>query len=311
MNTSFLKYVFFLLAVIWLISGCSQPYPGFRQSDNGIWYRVHEHQDTGTKIQSGDIVSVRMKFYNPDTVLFSYLDNPQMPRTLDIQPSAYTGDIFDALRLLSAGDSATFILRGDSLFLQLFGFPEVPPYIKKDPMVWLDVRVEGVIPYPEADSIRAREEASWQENLEQMKQAEPGVIHDYLVREKITAKPTSSGLYYIELRAGKGPRAEKGKSITVNYTAMLPSGQIIETSLKEVAMKCGIFDTLFDYKPMEFIEGDLSTIPGWEEGISYMRQGGKARLVVPSSLAYGDKGLEDMIPPYSPVIYDIEILEVK
>jgi len=62
---------------------------------------------------------------------------------------------------------------------------------------------------------------------------------------------------------------------------------------------------------MEFIQGDLSTIPGWEEGISYMKKGGKARLIVPSSLAYGEEGLEDMIPPYSPVVYEIEVLEVK
>ncbi len=292
-------------------TGCHRPYPGFKQAETGVWYRIHEHPDTGAQVKTGDMASVLLKFYNEDTVLFSYTDNPQMPRSIDIQPSEYPGDIFDALRLLRAGDSATFILRGDSLFVRLFGFPEVPSFIKKNPLVRVDVRIEGVIPAAEAEHIRAREEAGWQESLRQMKEQEAGVIRDYLKRENITARPTASGLYYVELKPGRDPRVEKGKSVSVNYTCMLPNGQIIETSLREVALKSGIFDTLFEYKPMEFIEGDQSTIPGWEEGISYMRKGGKARLIVPSSLAYGEKGLEDLIPPYSPVIYEIEVLEVK
>ena len=72
-----------------------------------------------------------------------------------------------------------------------------------------------------------------------------------------------------------------------------------------------MFDSSFDRnEPYEFTLGTGRVIAGWDEGIAMMKQGGKAMLIIPSSIAYGevDKG---QIPPYSTLVFDVELVEVK
>ena len=71
------------------------------------------------------------------------------------------------------------------------------------------------------------------------------------------------------------------------------------------------FDSSIDRgQPFEFTLGG-GVIKGWEEGISMMKVGGKARLIIPSWLGYGAKGSGDKIPPYSTLVFDVELLNVQ
>ena len=63
-------------------------------------------------------------------------------------------------------------------------------------------------------------------------------------------------------------------------------------------------------KPLTFRLGQDLVIPGWEEGIATMKKGEKARLVCPSNLAYGPEGTKG-IPPFSTLIFDIEMIDFK
>jgi FKBP-type peptidyl-prolyl cis-trans isomerase len=56
--------------------------------------------------------------------------------------------------------------------------------------------------------------------------------------------------------------------------------------------------------------GRGQVIKGWDEGISMMRQGGKATLIIPSNIAYSDRDM-GVIPPYSTLVFDVELVEVK
>ncbi|HRP92755.1 MAG TPA: FKBP-type peptidyl-prolyl cis-trans isomerase, partial [Ignavibacteriaceae bacterium] len=63
-------------------------------------------------------------------------------------------------------------------------------------------------------------------------------------------------------------------------------------------------------EPFTFVAGVGQVIPGWDEGVQLMKKGSKARLIVPSNLAYGDRDL-GKIPPNSTLIFDVEVLDVK
>jgi FKBP-type peptidyl-prolyl cis-trans isomerase len=73
-----------------------------------------------------------------------------------------------------------------------------------------------------------------------------------------------------------------------------------------------VFDSSFQRnEPISFQLGVGQVIPGWDEGIQLLRVGDKARLVIPSELAYGSAGAGGVIPPNATLLFDVELVEVK
>jgi len=109
-----------------------------------------------------------------------------------------------------------------------------------------------------------------------------------------------SGLYIQVLAEGQGPAAAEGDSMRVHYTLWLPDGKKIDSS--------------YDHDPPEPLAMKLGTtplIPGWVEGVWGMRPGEKRRLVLPYNLAYGPAGNPGGIPPYSPLLFEVEVTAVQ
>ena len=109
---------------------------------------------------------------------------------------------------------------------------------------------------------------------------------------------TQSGLDYIEMEAGTGTKAEAGKTVAVHYTGKFQDGKIFDSSVSRG-------------EPIEFQLGVGQVIKGWDEGIAMMRVGGKAQLIVPPDLAYGEKGAGGVIPPNATLVFDVELVSVK
>jgi len=63
------------------------------------------------------------------------------------------------------------------------------------------------------------------------------------------------------------------------------------------------------YKPLHIEVGAGRVIAGWFEGLQLLNKGAKATFIIPSSLAYGEKGL-NIIPPYTPLVFEIEVIDV-
>lgn len=109
---------------------------------------------------------------------------------------------------------------------------------------------------------------------------------------------TESGLRYKILQEGTGTKAEKGKTVSVHYKGQLTDGTVFDSSYKRK-------------QPLEFPVGVGQVIPGWDEGICLLNVGDKARLVIPSNLAYGSAGAGGVIPPDATLIFDVELMDVK
>ncbi len=118
--------------------------------------------------------------------------------------------------------------------------------------------------------------------------------------DKIAAgfKKTDSGLRYQIIQKGSGKKAAKGDNISVHY-----KGQLIDGT---------VFDSSYQRKePIDFQVGIGQVIKGWDEGLQLMQVGDKARLVIPSELAYGSQGAGGVIPPNATLIFDVELMDVK
>lgn len=110
------------------------------------------------------------------------------------------------------------------------------------------------------------------------------------------SRVTDSGLEYIEVEAGTGPRAQPGDQVTVHYTGTLEDGTE--------------FDSSAGGEPITFVLGEGRVIPGWDEGIALMNVGGKAELIIPSDLGYGTEGFGP-IPGDATLYFDVELISAE
>ena len=108
------------------------------------------------------------------------------------------------------------------------------------------------------------------------------------------AKKTASGLVFVELTPGTGDSPTATDTVKVHYTGKLTDGTIFESSVQRG-------------EPVSFsLNGAIKC---WSEGLQMMKVGGKAKLVCPSDIAYGDQG-RAQIPPGALLVFDVELLEV-
>lgn len=106
---------------------------------------------------------------------------------------------------------------------------------------------------------------------------------------------TASGLQYEVIRGGTGEKPTLADTVTVHYKGQLASGQV--------------FDSSYD-------RGEPATFPlarvieGWQEGLQLMPVGAQYRIYIPYELGYGERGAGQDIPPYSPLIFEVELVSV-
>jgi len=120
----------------------------------------------------------------------------------------------------------------------------------------------------------------------------------YLEKNKASegVKVTASGLQYKVIKAGAGKTPTSTDKVTVHYTGKLTDGTVFDSSVERG-------------EPITF---DVSgVIPGWTEILQLMKEGDKWMVYIPYSLAYGERGAGAQIPPYSTLIFEIELLKVN
>jgi peptidylprolyl isomerase len=109
---------------------------------------------------------------------------------------------------------------------------------------------------------------------------------------------TETGLQYTEVVPGGGPQPQPGNVVAVHYIGKLQDNTIFDSSRERG-------------EPIRFALGQGMVIPGWDEGIGMMHEGGQAILVIPPSLAYGDRGVSGVIPANATLIFDVELVSVE
>lgn len=135
--------------------------------------------------------------------------------------------------------------------------------------------------------------------LEQKRTAEEdNIIQNYLKKNNIKASKTASGLYYTLTKQGSGLQPSAGNRVSVHYKGTLLDGTVFDESYQR-------------NQPLQFVLGRGQVIRGWDEGIALLKEGGKATLIVPSRLAYGDRKVGQHIEPNSVLRFDVELVKVQ
>jgi FKBP-type peptidyl-prolyl cis-trans isomerase len=254
-------------------------------------YVIEDLKGKGPKPGPKDYLKVNYSVSTIEGKLFySSFKDPE-PHVMQMEGQFETAGLKEGLSLLNKGSKAHLILPSKLAFGE--GNNSVEPYT---PLLY-EVQLVDVLSKAQYDKEAAQKAKDAAALAEKAKTQEPVILQKYLSDNKITVKPTPTGLYYIELKKGTGAKAAKGKTVKVQYEGKLMNGTIFDSSKKSG-------------KPFEFVLGKNQVIPGWDEGISKMNVGGKARLIIPSSLGYGAQA-NQVIPAYSSLVFEVELLDVK
>ncbi|MDD4148963.1 MAG: FKBP-type peptidyl-prolyl cis-trans isomerase [Bacteroidales bacterium] len=268
---------------------CNGDKNGFETHESGLQYKI-VFTENGAKPNIGDVLILRLS-YETETgkELFNSADTDRKYLRKLETPKHTGGSIEDGLALMSVGDSTIFKINAESFLKYSEYFSNLPEGVKSQDLITVKVKLLEVLKHEKFDTHLS-------ERYHQSEKVELEVLQTYLQNSNINVEPTASGMYFIEKHKGSSKKVEDGNNVSVHYTVKLIDGFVLETT--------------YNKAPIEFTVGDNQMIDAWNEGIGMMNEGGQATLICPSKIAYGDKGSND-IPPYSTLIFEVEVISVQ
>jgi len=278
-------------------------------TSDGIEYRYVSKGDKETK--DGEFVVYHFTAKTgSDSLFISSYDQPMPPYLQHLDTATARTGVDEIFLNLNNGDSIVITSTAEKIFT-----PEgVPPFLKNDDNVTISI---GVINVLEEEVFQDYFNDLAAEN--QKKQAEEATvqltediksIESYISENNLKADKTESGVYYVIEEEGSGEQIEQGDEISVNYTGYVLDGTVFDTSIESKAKESGTFNEGRPYEPFTFSVGQGMVIPGWDEGLQLLKKGSKAKLLIPSPLAYGPSQRGEVILANSILIFDVEVTDV-
>jgi len=279
------KYLFFSVSVALLFMACGGG-SGFKKTTSGFEYNMLNDAE-GRTVKMGDFLTLNMSFATlSDSSLFNTFSNKE-PLNFKLQESLFNGAINEGLMMMSAGDSAQFLVPASKVYGD-----QLPEFLKAEDKLKYTVSLIKV-------SSAAEQQKELEESLAKQRGIDDKAINAYLQQKELKAEKTETGLYYVVNKKGNGEFPKPGQKVKVHYTGTLLNGEQFDSS-KDPGRE-----------EFEFPLGQGRVIKGWDEGIPKFSKGGSGILLIPSELAYGNRGAGPKIPANSPLVFEIELLDFQ
>lgn len=298
-----LRMATLIVAGALMLAACNSG--SFKTTDSGLQYKFEKMNKSGQQVQEGDVLVGEMTIKFDTTQTFSNVGHAdrilQAVKTFD-------GDLYEGLLMMHVGDKATFAIAADTLakFLQP---NQMPPYYEpgKGMKIYYEISLQDIVTKEELEE----EQNNFIAEMKERQQNEPEAIEAYVHDNNITVKPNENGVYIIVKKKGTGAKVAAGRTVAMNYTGRLLDGTMFDSSVESDAIQGGLQQPGRTYEPLTYTVGQMSLIPGWEQGVMGQPAGTILQLIIPSAQGYGPQGAGKTIPPYSPLVFDIEIVSVK
>lgn len=295
---------FVALATLTVAScGPKSDLPGFKKTESGLHYKFLTENKGAQQVQMEDVLDCELVLVFENDTLYSNEGSTQ--RLLQATDRQFSGSLEEGLVMMHKGDVATFAIDADSLAL----YHTMPAaYVAgKGQKMYYTIKLNDIV---SADALE-KESQMFIDEMQELQHKEPQLLAQYIADNNIKAEPNANGLYVIVAKKGAGPKIVMGSNVTFNYTGRLLDGTVFDSNVESVAKEAGIYDAQRSYKPKEFTMGQASYVRGLLEGMEGLQKGSKVTLVIPSSLGYGSEGRGERIRPYSTLVFDIDIVNVK
>ena len=255
--------------------------------EKGFDYIAHKQSNYGLIPRIGDIMILDLKITAPNDSVLESATNIHMQLE---KPGHEGGSIEDAFMFMHRGDSMTFFINAINFYAYSKKEP-APMYFSKNETLRFDIVMRDIMSLKKFEEVRRSNRSSG--FLE-----ERVFIDQYLKTVSKNRTELDSMLYYIPERTGAGSKIKEGDIVAFHYLSYFLDGKMFSNTYETNA-------------PFIITVGDNTILDGLTKGIIGLQEGSKGRIVIPSYLAYGTEGLKDMVPPFSTLIFDVEIISVK
>ena len=255
---------------------------------------ILEQSGKGRTAQMGEYVNFDFTMCGPkgDTIMHSFGIEPV---EMQYGEEFISAGFNEALGMVAEGGTMRFVLPSELAFDSVGYESHIDPYTPLVVLLKMNSVMDKATYDKKMEALQAQKEAE----AKRLMSLEQKTMEDYLKANGITEQPTESGLVIIRKEEGTGPVAQWGDEVTVHYVMSNLKGELLESS--------------YEYEhPVTFKIGNNEMLPAIEEAVMTMSKGSKVSLVSPSALAFGDFVIdEDLLPAYSPLKIDLELVEIK
>lgn len=254
---------------------------GMEKTASGYAYELHRDEE-GDPPATGFMTVFDLKQRFDDTLVYSSTERGRKERIVMPTQASMRGKpspVIEMLQMLSAGDSASLYIPFDSLG------PNREPWQEQRDYLIYEISVSHITDLKEAENTAATATAD--------------LLAGYKAGTLENLQTTDNGLKYVIVEEGNGPKAEKGKVVSVDYYGVtVADGNAFDNSYKRG-------------EAHRFPLGMGRVIKGWDQGIEGMAQGTKAALFIPADLGYGASGSPPKIPADAELMFYIDVKEVE
>lgn len=286
-----------LLFFIFFACNNQSIYKEYTQTQTGLYYKLQAIGEGKRKPTTNDYMQLIITYKTANDSIFmdSYSCNETGMVILPFNSSSFKGSFEEGLTKMYEGDSVSFIVSADSLFDKFFKI-KTPFFIKKGEIIKMDVRLHKILNQKEYDA----ELNNFNKSVEDRDIEEQRKLKAYLNASSTPFSAISNGIYFSSIKKGNGERVKKGDILKIQYKGCFLNGKQFESTYDRA-------------QPMEYTFGEQGqVIKGLEKAISFMNEGDKTKFIIPSHLAFGVTGSSTgIVPPYTTVIYEIELLKLN
>lgn len=291
----------FCILLFALLIACKtqqEKYPGYTQVDPSIYKKLLSFTDTEKKPKKGDYLKAKIIFKTLSDSLFYDMQVQNITGFVFIPVNDSTSQkgLHQQLLEMNEGDSSEFIIPANVVFNDFFN-AKIPAFLTNNQDIKMAVKLDRILTTDEYDL----ELQHYDELINLWEVEEQRRIQQYIKINNIDAIKDSNGIYAINIKDGVGaPVAnDSGAVVAVNYTGYFMNGEAFDTSAQEKA---------FEFK----IGEEYQVLWGLQLAIKSMKKGQKAKFIIPSYLAFGEKGsATGIVPPYTTVIYEVTLLTIE
>lgn len=245
----------------------------------------------GRAPRDGEILKINFSFVTlqGDTLLDFFNREP----VTVIYGDSYLGEGFtEAMRYVPEGGEGHFVIPS-SLAFDSEGLED---YIEPYTSFFLNVKNIDIMTVDEYEEEEKKlKDAEETENQRRLAE-EPANMAKFIKEHDVNVAPSETGVYYLEIKTGTGDKPEEGDMVSVYY------------NMYNIADK--LVDSNYGIEPLSFVYGSGEMVPGIDEAMGKMRVGGKATIIVPSAMGFGDIAVDKDLPANSIVVFDLELVEV-
>ena len=271
--------------------GCyqKQKVKDFSYHPSGYYYRLISFDSDSSAYRPDKIAWVTASFKTQsDSVFWDSFNNLNDKFYLENDSSEKDNFLKNYISKCSASDSACVLIKPEDFYRQLFKTASIPFFSRNDTVVKVNFKVKRVLNKDEFVKI--------QHNLEKNEKAQIKRYFGTLVEMEAARDPL--GFYWVDLTEGSGSEFPKaGDNISIRYKGSYLNGRFLEQSGSD----------------FEFIYGTPDQVL---KGINYvigrLKLGGNAKIILPSRLAFGEKGSSNAtVPPFTPLVYEIQLTKLQ